>query len=57
MAMEKRHLEILERLDKIEAALKNPTAPKTAVKVTKAQLMKVKGVTSAAADEILNLLK
>jgi endonuclease III-like uncharacterized protein len=58
MAIEKRHLEILQRLDRIEellAGLAGSTkASKTAV--TKEQLMEIKGVGEATAKEILKLV-
>lgn len=57
MAITKQHNEILQRLDRIEAKLDEKTSKPTAVKVTKKQLMEIKGVGEATADEILKLLK
>ena len=52
MALDKRHKEILDRLDAIEAILKGGKKPS----VTKAQLVKIKGVGDALADEILKVI-
>lgn len=64
MAMDKRFMEIFERLEAVEKALKDLTrqlqtgkAPaKVASPVTKTQLTNIKGVSAAAADKILELL-
>jgi endonuclease III-like uncharacterized protein len=52
MAIDKRHQEILERLDRIEAALKSSKKPT----VTKKQLTDIKGVGSSLADDILKVI-
>jgi endonuclease III-like uncharacterized protein len=54
MAMEKRHKEILDRLDAIEAILAGKV--KTKSSVTKKQLTDIKGVGDALADEILKVI-
>lgn len=54
MAMDKRWQQIFDRLDAIEAAIKAKDKP--ANPVTKADLVKIKGVGDALAEEILKLI-
>lgn len=55
MAMDKRFLEIFERLEAIEAALRDLQAPQ-AHTVTLEELTAIKGVGESTAKEILKLL-
>lgn len=57
MAMDKRHQEILDRLDAIEETLRKMAGKGTSAKpVTKEQLMEIDGVGAATANKILKLL-